>query len=352
MLMPKIPHFLRCDRGNVIVTFAIMLPVLFGAGGAAIDYGNVIRIRNVEASIADATALLGANADTPEAALESLRLAKAQLVARLGKRESDYTVSAQWKDGSNYRVTVSTVADTALVYLLPGMPKQITVTAATTVNRVAPVYQTLPPTLSQLSPDAADYNRIYFYCYSSKESRQDDADKGRRGLTPIADNGTPPGVYNLSAMPTCTGDEAPSYMLRNVRDARSNPSRWNETGSNTYNYYTDTTIDTGSRVQTMHMSGVNMGTGAVQNLTTNPILETITCASVAQCKPRAQGGILPDQTNNRPPAVATGSCLEGGFMYYGWEDRPGGDRDFDDIRLVVSCPVQILVSDKKLRIVE
>lgn len=354
MLVPKVLRFLRGDRGNVIVTFAIMLPVLFGAGGAAIDYGNVIRIRSVEASIADSTALLGANADTPLAALESIRLANAQLVARLGDQSATggYTITNGWIDGSNYRVTISMKMKTALVYLLPGMPTQITVAAATTVNRVAPVYQTLPPTLSQLSPDAADYNRIYFYCYSSKASRQNDADKGRRGLTAIADNATPPSVYSLSAMPTCTGDEAPSYMLRNVRDARSSPSRWNDTGSNTYNYYTDTTIDTGTRVQTMHLTGSNMGTGVAVDTNAYPMLETINCASIAQCQSRSSGGILPNASNNRSPAVATGSCAEGGFMYYGWEDRPGGDRDYDDIRLVVSCPVQTLVSDKKLRIVE
>lgn len=336
------------------MTFAIMLPVLFGAGGAAIDYGNAIRIRNVEASIADSTALLGANADNPLAAIESIRLANAQLVARLGDRSATggYTITNTWVDGANYRVTISMKMNTALVYLLPGMPRQITVAAATTVNRVAPVYATAPPTLSQLEPEAADYNRIYFYCYSSDPQRQSQSDKGRRGLTPIADNGTPSTVYNMSAMPVCTGNEAPSYMLWNVRDARSTPSRWNETGSNTYVYFTDTTINTGTRVQTMNMKGYNVGTGGSIDVNAFPMLETIVCSSSAQCTSQASGGIIPNRTTNRAPAVATRSCAEGGFMYYGWEDRPGGDRDYDDIRLVVSCPVQTLVSDKKLRIVE
>ena len=354
MLAPKVLRFLGCGRGNVIVTFAIMLPVLFGAGGAAIDYGKAIRIRSVEASVADATALLGANADTPLAAVEAIRLANAQLVARLGDQSATggYTITNRWIDGSNYRVTISMNMKTTLVYLLPGMPRQITVATATTVNRVAPVYETLPPTLSQLSPEAGDYNRIYFYCFSSDPVRQSQPDKGRRGLTPIADNGTPSTTYNMSAMPVCTGDEAPSYMLRNVRDARGTPSRWNETGSNTYNYYTDTTIDTGTRIQTMRLTGANMGSGVAVDTVTYPMLETIVCSSVAQCRPRSAGGIIPDRTTNRSPAVATGSCAEGGFMYYGWEDRPGGDRDYDDIRLVVSCPKQIKVSGKKLRIVE
>lgn len=354
MLVPKGLRFLRCGRGNVIVTFALTLPLLFGAGGAAIDYGYAIRIRNVEASIADSTALLGANAETPLAAAEALRLANAQLVARIGAQTATggYTITNGWVDTSNYRVTISTRMKTALVYMLPGMPKLITISTASTVNRVAPTYQTAPPTLTQLSPDAADYNRIYFYCYSSDPKRQSDSDQGRRGVTPIADNATPPTVYNMSGLPTCTSNEAPSYMLWNVRDSRSSPSHWNDTGSNTYVYFNDVTINTGTRVQTMNMKAYNLGTGAALNLTSTPMLETIICTSAVQCTSQSVGGIIPDHATNRAPAVATGGCNEGSFMYYGWEDRPGGDRDYDDIRLVVSCPKLVKLSDKKLRIVE
>jgi hypothetical protein len=43
-------------------------------------------------------------------------------------------------------------------------------------------------------------------------------------------------------------------------------------------------------------------------------------------------------------------------MYYGWEDRPpfpnsGSDKDYDDIRIVVSCPTLVKISDKEVKIV-
>ena len=43
-------------------------------------------------------------------------------------------------------------------------------------------------------------------------------------------------------------------------------------------------------------------------------------------------------------------------MYFGWEDRPPGfgssDRDYDDIRLIVSCPEIIQIADKQVRITQ
>ncbi len=39
-------------------------------------------------------------------------------------------------------------------------------------------------------------------------------------------------------------------------------------------------------------------------------------------------------------------------MYYGYEDRPGGDRDYDDIRIIISCPEMKKVQDKQVRIVK
>ena len=344
-------RFRGCEDGNIFILFALSLPVLLGAAGAMIDYGNAIRIRNAEASVADSTALLVANAETPAAALEAFRLANAQLVRNLGDQSSSggYRINGAWIDGSNYRVTVSTTMKTMFVHLLPGMAKEMQVDAVTTVNRVAPKYQTAPPTFTQLSPDAADYNRIYVYCYSSDPKRQREPDLGRRGLTPIADNaGT---RYDMSSAPTCEEGEAPSFLLRNVRDKRTSPSNWNDTGRQTYNYYTDTKIDNSTLVHTIQMKGSNMGTGEVIDVVKYPILETIICNTQRECTPRSAGGIIADRTN-ATASVATGSCEKGKFMYYGWEDRPGGDRDYNDIRLVVNCPVPERIADKKLRIVE
>lgn len=352
--MPKADCFERSESGNIVVMFALFLPVLFGIGGMTIDYGNAIRIRTAESAVADATALLVANADSVTAATEAFSLANAQLIATLGDQSSTggFKINGSWVDGSNYRVTVSMTMQTFLIHLLPGMPKEIVVSTATTVNRVAPVYETTTPTLSQLSPEAADYNRVYMYCYSSDPQRQKEADAGRRGLTPIADNASPSSSYDMTKVPTCGQNETVSYMLRNVRDARTTPSKWNNTGSDTYNYYTDTVIDTGTRVQTFNMKGVNVGTNASVDVVRYPMLETIICDSLKDCSSKSTGGIIPDRKTGRSPAVAKGSCEEGKYMYYGWEDRPGGDQDYDDIRLVVSCPKQIKVADKKLRITE
>ena len=359
--MPRWLHpFAKGDGGNVVMIFGLSLPLLLGAGGLVIDYGNAVRVRAVESSVADATALLVANADTVAAATEGLRLAGAQLTARLGSANSTtgFQVNGTWIDGANYRVTISTTLKTNLLHLLPGMPRQITVSTATTVNRVAPVFQTSPPTFSQLSPEAADYNRIYMYCYSSDPKRQAEADKGRRGVVAIADNGSPPTDYTKAALPTCGANEAPSYMLHNVRNARSNRSLWDDPKQETYEYYTDTKIDTGLRVQSMNMKGYRINTNGsltTMDMASNPILETIVCDTLSKCKSKSDGGILPNSHTTHDPATATASCSDGKYMYYGWEDRPpsaGSDRDYDDIRVVVSCPTLVKVSDKKLRIVE
>ena len=350
MLMSRVLRFLRCGRGNVIVTFALTLPLLIGAGGAAVDYGKAVRIRSIQASIADATALLGANADSPAAAIEARRLAEAQVTARLATQivPGSYTISNDWITTSRYRVTISTRMKTSLVYVLRGMPTDITISVATTVQRVDPAYQTAAPSLTQLSPNADDYNQIYFYCYSSDPNRQSDPDHGRRNFKPIADNAG--GVFSLSATTSCEGKETPSYMLLNVTNGLKTPSKRTEVGAESYAYFTDTTID-GARVETMNMKGYNAVTGASVNLVSHPILETVICTSVAQCKSQSQGGILPN-AGTHSPATATGSCEEGKFMYFGWEDRPNGDRDYDDIRLVISCPQLVRTSDKQLRIVE
>ncbi|MCJ2033188.1 TadE/TadG family type IV pilus assembly protein [Methylobacterium sp. J-068] len=352
--MQTLTRLRRCEDGNILIMFALLLPVIFGIGGAVVDYGNAIRIRSVEATVADATALLVANADTTAAAAEAFNLANAQLTSTLGTQSETggFKITGNWLDGSNYRVTVSMIMKTAFIHILPGMPNQIEISTAATVNRVAPVYETSAPSLAQLSPEAADYNRVYMYCYSSDPKRQKDADAGRRGLTPIADNASPPSSYDTSKMPVCGQNEAVSYMLRNVRDARTTPSRWNEIGSNAYNYYTDLVIDTGTRVQTMNMKGNNVGTNATIDVVKYPMLETIICDSLKDCSPKSSGGIIPDRKTGRSPNVAKASCEEGKYMYYGWEDRPGGDQDYDDIRLIVSCPKQVKVVDKKIRIVE
>lgn len=343
------------EGGAIVVVFCLMLPLVIGVTGMAVDFGGALHVRTVERQVADAAALLVANAETPAAAAQAISVAKAELAARLGPRSDlgGYAVEGRWLDGANYRLTISTRVKTSLVGFLPGMPDELVVSTATTVNRIAPQYETVPPTMSQLSPEAADYNRVYFYCYSTEPARQKAPDGGRREITPIADNAEPPSVYPLEKMPKCLANEVPSYMLRNVRDARKQPSRWNEIGNNTYEYYTDVTIDPSTRVQTFNLRGYNLGRKTSVDLTRTPILETIICDTEIKCRTaKSKGGDIPDRKTDRNPLTSTASCAEGKYMYYGWEDRPGGDRDYDDIRLVISCPKQIKTADKQIRIVE
>lgn len=353
--MPIIDNFRRIkedERGAIVVIFCLALPTLLGVVGISIDYGRALRVRSVERKIADATALLVANAETAAAAAEANNFANAELKAILGTSANNYQVSGHWIDGSNYRLTISADINMALSGLIPGMPRKYTVATTTTVSRTPPVYDTAPPKMVQLSPEAVDYNQVFFYCYSSDPSRQKDPDRGRRGLTPIADNATPPSNYDQSKMPKCEKNEAPSYALRNVRDARQNKSRWNENGNDTYIFYTDVTIDTGTLVQNRNMKAHNIGSGQEIDITKKPILETILCESEEKCVPKSAGGVIPDRTLWRSPQVAAESCKPGKFMYYGWEDRPGGDQDFDDIRLIISCPVPIKIKNRNLRFVE
>lgn len=352
--------FLPDEGGGIAPLFGILLIPLLGMLGVAVDFGTAIRIRAIEQTISDQTALLVADADTASAASERFDFARKELVRKLGARseQGGFRIDGSWLDGASYRLTISTTMATSFIHLLPRAGNTVTVGVSTTVMRVAPTYETKPPALSQLSPEAADYNRIYFYCYSSSPERQKEADAGRRGLTPIADNASPPTSYASQTLPTCGKNEAPSYMLRNVRNARTSSAKWDDKKQEVYEYYTDITIDTGLRTQKMSMKGFRVTNGTVRtsvDMTNNPILETIVCDSLSACKSKSEGGILPNSHVTHDPATATASCDEGKYMYYGWEDRPpnaGSDRDYDDIRLLVSCPKMVKVSDKKIRIVE
>jgi hypothetical protein len=108
-------------------------------------------------------------------------------------------------------------------------------------------------------------------------------------------------------------------------------------------WYTDARLDAGGQEQ-------HGGTSPHQ-------LETVLCED-PQCAQPLNGGTIPgNNQRHRIPQKAQG-CSPGKYMYFGWEDRPprnqggdgsgaphpvgtsdpGGDRDYDDIRLIMSCP--------------
>jgi hypothetical protein len=158
-------------------------------------------------------------------------------------------------------------------------------------------------------------------------------------MIPMADNaGT---VYSEFAMPQCEAGQYLSYRLMNVRNARTKPHLWDATGPGVerYDYHTDTVYEEG-------MPQYDLGGW--------DILETVLCNNLNECRPESEGGIIPEG-EDRIPQRASKPCEPGKYMYYGWEDRPPGmgwtDRDYDDIRVIVECPVMEEVGERSVRLV-
>lgn len=191
----------------------------------------------------------------------------------------------------------------------------------------------------------------------------------------------------LYVAPVCTGDSFLSFRLENVRFSRTQHrfwedeynedmnwdghSRWDFAPSGyghkaRFNYYTDT-FENDSRPDEQYadltLPDVNnqyVEAGAPAN-----VLETILCDTQEQCTTTNEGGIIPYRKSNRDPLRASQACEEGKYMYYGWEDRPPGldgpdddwndiawtDSDYDDIRVVIQCPVTRLIGDRNARLV-
>jgi hypothetical protein len=347
-------RFASDDRGNVAVLFALTLVPLTGLAGAAFDYSRANEFRAFTLKLSDEIALAAAVSDDPEARTTLVEAAKARIAEKYGAGVARVEVAGRWIDNANFQVTIQAGVPLRLMPPLPGVPRDIATSVTAVANRVAPQFKTLPPTLSQLSPEAGDYNRISLYCYDPK--RAGAADGGRRAVTPIADNGGTD--FSRATLPECQPGEFPSYMNYNVRNARSSPSKWNGRNQEVYEYYADTARDenTGALRTTIAAFKVeDAGKPAERRVSFSvaqtPILETILCNTRDECRPKSERGILPNNhETGRTPATAAGACAKGKFMYYGWEDRPVGDRDFDDIRLVVSCPEEVKISDKMVRL--
>ena len=191
---------------------------------------------------------------------------------------------------------------------------------------------------TNLDPEAWDYNELQAYCYDGTARTRKgpiDPQTGLRTAFPkIADN-TPAGVRAAPANLTirCGSGEQVSYALKNITNANHDPSQMTTGRSRTF--YTDATR-ADDRETTATTYAVSLDGKATDTL------ETVLCQSKSECQPRASGGVLPDaHQTGRTPAVNTRACVAGQYLSFGWEDRlasEGSDRDFDDIRLVISCP--------------
>lgn len=66
----------------------------------------------------------------------------------------------------------------------------------------------------------------------------------------------------------------------------------------------------------------------------NKIIETQVCNTQAAC----EAINLLNTSVSHSPVQTTIKCEPGKFMYYGWEDQPSGDEDYNGLRVVIGCP--------------
>lgn len=327
--------FLSCEQGNFAITFAVALMPILASVGVAIDYTRAVTVRSFVQDQADAAAISAAHDGMGGDFSPYAAYMRTAITDRYGpgKWIDQLNVAGDWLTPSDFQISATGQVPVTFLAAIPGFRKSIGINVRAIVRVADPRFIYGPPTMSQLDPDAADYNRITIYCFDP-QNKDDRKTHGRTQMTVIADNA---GTKYKYTMPQCDAGQFLSYKLMNVRNARTTPKKWDK-GGERYEYYTDTTIVRGTEKY---------------DLGNADILETVLCDNAAQCQPKSKGGILPEGAN-RTPQRATKSCSPGKYMYYGWEDRPpggGSDRDYNDIRIVIGCPTIEQVGARSLRLV-
>lgn len=399
--------FMRRDDGVVAVIFAVMAIPFIAMAGWAVDY---LRIQHVKERLQIETDAAALNALLEEVDWSVVReAALGQFQAQYGgewAREADF--DGIWLDDYDFRVTASAEVPLAFIHLLPGIDPVQRITVAATAQIERPDLVWTAPKFTELSYDAADFNRLWLYCYWKDRPEGDPSQPKRTQMVPIADNGgssanrerrfkpdpgdpadpgnpivdsflrdeygrrtalmgtdgldtQEQGIWRQVSggsgaereytylMPKCQKGSYLSIRLENVRDSRTSPRRWDDLQASRFDYYTDSEWIPG---QPEKHHGLKAPSG--QKVT---ILETILCDTLEQCrKTRAEGGkIPPNNSTGRTPQMATEECGKDKFMYYGWEDRPpeiaGSDRDYDDIRIVMACPEQVTTGERSVRLI-
>lgn len=348
--------FFKDKSGQFGILFGLLLVPMAGAAGLAVDYtkaSNVhVQMKNEVDKIALAIAAGGVN--TADTALLNGFKANLTNAFSFNGDLANIDLSGEWVSLSDFQVTATLDMRTSIGSVLNNGPLNIGVTSTARYKGAAYRYQA--PKVTQLDPEAWDYNRISVYCFDARKAAaansnagggnggtggsssggSGDTAPGRSQMTQIADNNG--GKYTYT-MPKCAAGEALSLKLWNVREAKYYKENPEKSRRAKYTYYTDTVIDGG--VESYDLDGLRL-------------VETVLCNTLAECTPRSKGGIIPEG-KNRNPQVSTKACAPGKFRYYGFEDRPpengGSDRDYDDIRVIIECPVEELVGPETVRLV-
>jgi Flp pilus assembly protein TadG len=316
--------FWRDDKGSVAIVFALAAVPMIGIAGIGLDYMRASQMRASLQAEADAAALASAASTDTSLSDQWMSQFNAAMTDKFSDAGlSNLKVEGTWLSTSDFRVQASGEVSLTLLNVLPGVADHFDVAVESIVRVTKPKLTYKPPKFTDLDPEASDYNRVSIYCFNP-EKKTDPMTQGRSKETVIADNA---GTKYTYEMPTCEAGETMSYRLHNVRDARTKPKMWDSKSATHYDYYTDTVITGG--VETYDLGGYS-------------ILETVLCDTLTKCVNKSKGGVIPEGTE-RTPQHAEQSCQSGKFMYYGWEDRPPGlgwtDRDYNDIRIIIECPV-------------
>jgi hypothetical protein len=339
--------FLADRKGNIAVAAAMATLPIMGAAVVAIDYTRADNVRAFMQAQSDMAALSGAQlgpTGNPKAYLEHVKFYTEQRYG-VGSWVDAMKVKGKWLNDFDYRVAVTGRVPVSVLSAVPGFTNDMSVSVVSIARLAEPRYIYKPPTLTELDNEAGDYNRIYVYCYNEKNKNK--PDKGRTQITAISDNG---GTKYKYEMPRCGADETLSYKLLNVRLVRNRPSKWDDPHQTRFEYFSDTVVNQG---KDKHSPDVTK------------VLETVLCSNLNECKPKSKGGIIPEG-KNRNPVSAKATCSPGKYMYYGWEDRMPGlpgpaddwtdiawtDRDYDDIRIVMSCPELEKAEDRMVSLIE
>lgn len=357
-------------RGATAMVFALLTPLLLGAGAFALDTAHYSYVDNRLQSAADSAALAGIRSlsDPDVAVSDAVEFAERNVPDSYGNVTSDADVEIGIYDPATGNFTVATGEDVNAVRVravrsvergnapprflssILGMD-QADITATAIAARQPQSVQYEPPERTNLDNEAHDYNEIWAYCY--KYNGDGTPAQNRSQMTLISNNlpanrlatvesggkitQDPPG--DDLVWPECAPDESLSFRLRNFRSAKYDIKQWKnkdimKEGKGMWNHYTDTKL-------------VN---GREEFALTNNILETVRCDSLDVCK--AGGAVKAGK--NRTPNVEQAACLPGKYMYFGWEDRPptgSSDKDYDDIVIVMKCPKKGILGDGLTRLV-
>ena len=321
----------RDETGIVAIAVALAMPVLIGLGAFAVDASHSRLVKNRLQSAADSAALAAVQSlqDQPLAIARAVEYANRNVPEDFGEVTIATDVVFGAFDPSNGSFVPSNVdvnailvtaareaaRDNAAPRFLSAIwgddpsPISASAIAARTVELLYPP----PNELINVDPWAGDYNEVHAYCFDYAGTGP--AAARRTQMTKVAHNIKPD--VTAFVWPDCADGQSLSFRLYNVRNARTNAAkRANPPAGDVYNHYTDTIIEDGR--ERFDLGGLN-------------ILETYRCDTLDDCSPQGEGVSHNPNHEDRP-------CVPGKYMYFGWEDRPTGDRDFNDIVFKLTCP--------------